>query len=63
MDEEDIKRIARDGALGAAFVINFANALMKLRKAEERITGLRLTSAEVKAVMDGFRLLKEGRSK
>lgn len=58
MDDETIKEIARKGALGAVFVINFANALVKLRKAEERQVGARLSQAEVKAVMDGFRLLK-----
>lgn len=61
LSDDDIKRIAKDGAMGAEFIINFANALQKLRAAEDRTAGCRLLSGEVKAVVTGFRLLKEGR--
>lgn len=61
LSDDDIKRIAKEGAMGARFIIDFATALQLLRRAEDAKVGARLSSGQVEAVLTGFRLLKEGR--
>ena len=61
MDDAELKRIAAEAAKGMAFVVPFANVLLKLRKAETNLHGVSLQHSEVKAILDGFRLLKEPR--
>jgi hypothetical protein len=56
MNEKEIKEIQ----VSAAFVVNFANVLVKLRMAERDLHGVSLQHMEVKAILDGLRLLRKG---
>jgi hypothetical protein len=54
-EHEKIKKIADNMA---NFGVPFAKAIVKLRKAEQAGKDEYLSAAEVKAVMDAFRLLR-----
>lgn len=58
--DKEIKKAAKEIATSTAFIVGFANALVKLRKAEKANEPVHLTSDEVKSVMAGFRNLREG---
>lgn len=61
MKEAELKRIAAEAAKGMAFIVPFANVLVKLRKAEQGLHGVSLQHSEVKVILEGLRLLKEPR--
>lgn len=59
MDDEERTKLVKDVQEGMAFAVPFIKALAKLRDAEITGKGALLTHDETKAIMDGFRMLKE----
>lgn len=58
--DDDIKRIAREGAKGADFVIRFANLAVKLKRAKVARNGVVLSAPEVKTLIEALGYLRDG---
>lgn len=49
-------RVARD----APFIVNFATATVKMRRATDAKEGVSLTADETRAILDGLNVLRSG---